>query len=101
MFFQQTARYTLALCLLQAVLLRATADLRVWQILQLSTLVIDAAMLYSLYWGLSSQGRLAMDKWRSEDWGCLLITLIATLYRTLFLLGVGFSRAEATRPKAA
>ena len=100
MFFQQTAGYTFALCFLQAVLLRVTAELRVWKVLQCAILIVDVAVLYSLHWGLSNQGRLGMMHWRGEDWGCILMTVIPTVYRLLFLAEVGFSSDSDARPKA-
>ena len=94
MFFQQTAGYMLGLSFLQAVLLRSTSELKIWNVLQYATLIIDAFHLYSLHWGLSRQGRLDPGQWRGEDWGCVLITVIATVYRLAFVLGIGFRAAN-------
>ena len=100
MFFQQTAGYTLALCFLQTVLLRATDEVRVWKILQWAILIVNVATLYSLHWGLSNQGRLAMGGWRGEDWACLLIALIPMLYRLAFIAEIGFPSGGAEAEKA-
>lgn len=101
MFFQQTGGYTLALCFLQTVLLRATADVRIWKILQCATLIIDVAMLYSLCWGLNNQGRLGLGSWKGEDWGCVLVTLVPTVYRAAFVAELGFRRGKGVAVKSA
>ena len=93
MFFQQTAGYTLSLCFLQAVLLRSTNDVKTWKMVQYAILIVDLVMLYSLHWGLSRQGRLAPSRWRGEDWGCILVTIIPTFYRLAFVSEVGFRAA--------
>ncbi|KAH8673798.1 hypothetical protein BX600DRAFT_456211 [Xylariales sp. PMI_506] len=71
------------------VLLRYTADVGAWKIVQGAILVVDLAILVSLYVSLGQQGRLDPAVWRSSDWANWAITGVVALLRALFLAGVG------------
>ncbi|KAL2829120.1 hypothetical protein BJY01DRAFT_228010 [Aspergillus pseudoustus] len=78
----------------QAVLLRYTSDPNVWKILNGSLLGWDAILLYGLWAGLSSQGRLSLGALRAEDWTAIVPTVIITLLRAAVVAGVGFSNKK-------
>ena len=77
---------------LQVFLLRATNDLKVWKLFQTAVLLFDAVCLWSLWVTLEKQDRLSLSKWRSEDWGCVVITLGVAVVRSAFLAEVGFRK---------
>ena len=94
--FQIEAAHFLCLAFLSTILLRYTQDIQVWKIMQAAILIVDLGMLYSLGNSLDQQGRLAVAKWRAEDWGCLLIVGFVTLLRSAFLLEVRFRAIGGT-----
>lgn len=91
MLFQQLAANLLMVAFLSVVLLRYTADVKVWKILQASILLVDLALLYSQWDAIGKQGRLSLDGMRAEDWGCAAITGTVVLVRLLFLAEIGFA----------
>jgi len=95
MIFQQLGGSLLGTAFTSAVLLRyAAGDVGVWRLVQASILIVDAVLGYSIWDGLRSQGRLSLAGMRFEDWGDVVLTGGVALVRTLFLLRVGFPRAE-------
>lgn len=95
MLFQQLGGSLLNIAFIDAVLLRYTADLVVWKIVQRAVLLVDVTGLYSLWAALSQQGRLNPAVWRGEDWGCVGITGLVTVVRILFIVEVGFRSRRA------
>lgn len=88
--FHQMAGNFAALAILSAALPRMTQDLRLWKLLQFSIFVVDLFGLYTVWWNLSTQGRLELGAWRGDDWGTVLLTVAATVIRGAFLAEVGF-----------
>lgn len=98
LFHQMAANFAF-MSLIMGVLLRYSSDIVVWKIVQASTLVVDLAMLTSMYVTLDSQGRLDPAVWRMEEWSNAALIVWVTTLRILFLAGVGF-KAVAKGKKA-
>jgi hypothetical protein len=84
----QLANLYLGLGLLEAFVLRATSDLKVWRVFLAILLLADVGHLYSvapvgaaIYW--------EYWRWNAIDWGNLGFVYFLAVTRTLFLLGVG------------
>lgn len=69
--------------------LRVSNDIRVWRMVIAGVLVVDIAILASVYASLKQQGRLEASSMRSVDWGNILFTGLVAVIRSLFLAGVG------------
>ncbi|KAF9869934.1 hypothetical protein CkaCkLH20_12543 [Colletotrichum karsti] len=94
----QIAGHLLSNALLSAVLLRATEEVKVWRVYQLSLLVVDLFLLYGTFASYAMQGRLnPLATWRIEDWGAVSITMLAGLARLCFLMGVGFGQERRSK----
>jgi len=72
----------------EAIVLRSTADLRVWKAVLFCLLVGDLGHLYTvrqlgigIYYGVS--------RWNAIDWGNIPFVYLGALMRTAFLLGIG------------
>lgn len=74
---------------ISAVLLRYSNDIKIWRIVQFACFLVDIAYFWAVYEALSVQDRLNMKMWRAEDWGSVLVTGIATIFRMVFLTGMG------------
>lgn len=85
---------------ISAVLLRYTSDIKIWTIIQIADFIVDVAYFWAIYGALSEQGRLAVDHWRAEDWGSVVITGAATVMRIGFLMGLGFKGYSKSRGKS-
>lgn len=96
LFHQLAALYGF-LTLMLAVLLRSTSDLKVWNIVIGAVLMIDVALLTSLYVSLDHQGRLGLVHWRAQDWFNWIITGFVAVVRVIFLAGVGVSKNEPSK----
>ncbi|KAL2812788.1 hypothetical protein BDW59DRAFT_155112 [Aspergillus cavernicola] len=85
----------------QAILLRYTNDMNVWKILNGCLLGWDFILLYSLWDGLSAQGRLDPGTWRSEDLSAIVPTIFMTVVRAAIVAGIGLggSKPNAKKPK--
>jgi hypothetical protein len=84
----QLANLYLGLGLLEAFVLRATSDLKVWRVFLAILLLADVGHLYSvapvgaaIYW--------EYWRWNAIDWGNLGFVYFLAVTRTLFLLRVG------------
>jgi hypothetical protein len=84
----QLANLYLGLGLLEAFVLRATAELKVWRCFLAILLLADIGHLYSvapvgtaIYW--------EYWRWNAIDWGNVGFVYFLAITRTLFLLGVG------------
>ncbi|KAF2110777.1 hypothetical protein BDV96DRAFT_583696 [Lophiotrema nucula] len=84
---------------LQVFMLRYTKDLAIWKFLQFSILIEDVVLFYSLYAGLVTQNRLALESVRAEEWGSVAITGFVLIARVLFLLEVGFKKVGGSAGK--
>lgn len=82
------------LAIILAVLLRSTSDVKVWNIVISAVLLIDVALLGSLYVSQDHQGRLSLVHWRPQDWFNWIITGFCTVQRVFFLAGVGVTNGR-------
>lgn len=94
----QLANLYLGLGLLEALVLRATSELRVWRTFLFVLLVADIGHLYSVaavgnwvYWDYS--------RWNSIDWGNVPFVYFLAITRSLLLLGVGFNRSSDVKKR--
>ena len=81
----------------EALVLRATNDVKVWRILLLGLLVADFGHLFTCYpLGL----RLYYDvlNWNAIDAGNIGFVYCGALTRICFLLGVGFAKSSKAKP---
>ena len=97
---QQLGGALTMLALIDIVLLRYTADVNIWKILEAAVLVYDFSLLYSNYYALVQQGRLSFGALRWEDWGDIAITGQAVVVRIVFLLAVGLSKKDKVVKKS-
>jgi hypothetical protein len=95
--FQQAGGGMIAVAFLSGALLRATNDLKVWKHVQAAILLIDIAMLYSVWDAFRLQGRLQPASWRGEDWGAVGLTGFVTILRVAFLAEVGFKKTRVRK----
>jgi hypothetical protein len=85
---QLAAMFAFVAIMLGAVL-RVSDEIRVWRVVIGGVLLIDIAMLVSIYVSLKQQERLSLGAMRSADWGNILFTGLVTVIRIFFLAGVG------------
>ncbi|KAJ4252976.1 hypothetical protein NW762_010885 [Fusarium torreyae] len=88
-FFHQLAALYAFTAVILAGVLRASSDIKVWRIVIAGVLMIDIAILMSVYASMEQQGRLELSKFRWQDWGNYVFTGWVAVIRTLFLAGVG------------
>ncbi|KAI1778443.1 hypothetical protein F4818DRAFT_406108 [Hypoxylon cercidicola] len=69
--------------------LRVSNEIKVWRVVIAGVLLIDIAMLGSMYASLKQQDRLSLEAMRGADWGSVLFTGLVTVIRIFFLAGVG------------
>nr|POF17292.1 hypothetical protein CFP56_65159 [Quercus suber] len=94
----QLANLYLVFALNEALVLRATRDLRVWRVLLLGLLIADFGHLYSVHAQGSDVYWRAWD-WNAMYWGNLGFVYVGASMRTAFLLGLGLSRPTAAAEK--
>ncbi|KAH7136083.1 hypothetical protein B0J11DRAFT_178284 [Dendryphion nanum] len=89
----QLANLYLLLCINEALLLRATQDLKVWKTFLFGLLVADVGHLYSvspaglaIYWQFWS--------WNAIDWGNIAFVYFLILVRIALFAGLGFGTGE-------
>lgn len=92
----QLANLYLGLGLLEALVLRATSELKVWRSFLLILLIADIGHLYSvapvgtsIYW--------EYWRWNAIDWGNVGFVYFLAITRSLLLLNVGFSNGTRSR----
>lgn len=71
------------------VALRVSHDIKVWRVIIGGILLVDIAILASIYVSLEQQGRLRLGALRSTDWGNILFTALCAVVRVFFLAGIG------------
>ncbi|KAK7179015.1 hypothetical protein DPSP01_013157 [Paraphaeosphaeria sporulosa] len=98
LLYQSAALYAF-MAIIFGALLRVSSDLNVWKIVQFATLVVDCALLVTLWSMLKQQNRLELAEWRGEDWFNAGFTIWVALIRFAFLggLGVGTQVEEKTK----
>ena len=83
----------------EALVLRATADLRVWRTLLLGLLIADFGHLYScLPLGLEVYYDVA--RWNAIDWGNIAFVYCGATTRICFLVGIGMGEPTKAKGKA-
>ena len=94
----QLANLYFLFALNEALVLRATSDLRVWRALLLGLLIADFGHLYSVN-AVGSYVYWNVVRWNAIDWGNVAFVYICAALRVSFLLGVGVgsSGQQATR----
>lgn len=86
----QLANLYLLFTLNEALVLRTTADRRVWRTLLFGLLVADLGHLYSLR-ALGSDIYWRADQWNAMGWGNVPFVYVGASMRLAFLWGVGLS----------
>lgn len=96
---RQLGNLYLAFTLNEALVLRATTDLRVWRTLLIGLLIADFGHLYSCYpLGLSYYYDVA--NWNSIAWGNIAFVYCGALTRISFLLGIGLGGSKKVKARA-
>lgn len=90
----QLANMYFVFALNEALVLRATNDLRVWRVLLLGLLIADFGHLYSVH-PVGGEVYYRFWEWNSMYWGNLGFVYIGASMRTAFLLGVGLQGRKA------
>ncbi|KAF4490297.1 NADP-dependent alcohol dehydrogenase [Fusarium agapanthi] len=82
----------------EALVLRSTADLRVWRTVLLVLLIADMGHLFSMselgpsiYWDVMA--------WNASDWGNVPFVYLGMTMRVSFLLGIGLGESRALKKK--
>ncbi|EPE10798.1 hypothetical protein F503_05893 [Ophiostoma piceae UAMH 11346] len=95
----QLANLYLLFTLNEALVLRATADQRVWKTVLFGLLIADLGHLYSLL-PLGTDVYWRADLWNAMDYGNVPFVYLGASLRVAFLLGVGFGgRKKITKAK--
>lgn len=94
----QLANMYFVFALNEALVLRATSDLRVWKIFLLGLLIADFGHLASVA-PKSLELYYRFWEWNSIDAGNLGFVYVGAAMRTCFLLGVGFAAAQTGQKK--
>jgi hypothetical protein len=87
----QLANLYLLLCINEALVLRATKDLKVWRTFILGLLIADLGHLYSVRL-VGSWVYYEFWNWNAIDWGNVPFVYWLAVVRCFFLAGVGFER---------
>ena len=93
----QLANMYLVFAINEALVLRATSDLKVWRVLLLGLLIAD----FGHIWSVNSAGYEVYYRfweWNSMYWGNLGFVYVGAIMRSCFLLGAGL--AGSTRGKS-
>ncbi|KAK3112810.1 hypothetical protein LTR53_010521 [Teratosphaeriaceae sp. CCFEE 6253] len=88
----QLANMYLVFALNEALVLRATADVRVWRVLLLGLLIADFGHIYSVH-AMGTGILWRAWEWSAMYWGNLGFVYVGASMRTAFLMGVGFNGA--------
>ncbi|EXJ85567.1 hypothetical protein A1O1_05932 [Capronia coronata CBS 617.96] len=96
---RQLGNLYVAFAINEALVLRATSDLRVWRTLLLGLLIADFGHLYSCFpLGLKSYYDVA--NWNEMAYGNYLFVYCGAFTRICFLLGVGMGEPKKAKPKS-
>lgn len=85
---RQLGNLYLGFTLNEALVLRATTDLRVWRTLLFGLLIADFGHLYSCF-PLGTDYYYDFQNWNSIAWGNIAFVYCGATLRTCFLLGIG------------
>ena len=92
----QLANLYFLLALTEALVLRATSDLRVWRTLLFGLLVADLGHLYSVS-PLGTQIYWHPVSWNAIDWGNIGFVYVLISTRIAFLLGIGIPSGRKSK----
>lgn len=96
--FEQLGATYLLFALNEAVLLRASSELRVWKVLVFGILCCDFVHLYATGRALGGLHTLVTPGvWRWEDWVNLAMLYVPISMRIAFCLGVGIAPEDAAK----
>ena len=95
----QLANLYLLLCINEALVLRATTDLRVWKTFLFGLLVADLGHLYSVH-PVGSWVYWRFWEWNAIDWGNVPFVYFLALSRVLFMFEVGFGGTKVEKKDA-
>ncbi|KAI9695514.1 MAG: hypothetical protein M1836_006431 [Candelina mexicana] len=84
----QLSNLYLVFALNEALVLRATSDLKVWRTLLFCLLIADLGHLYSVS-GLGWDVYLNVMAWNAIDWGNMGFVYLGAMMRVAFLAGIG------------
>lgn len=96
----QLANLYLLLCINEALVLRATTDLKVWKTFLFGLLVADLGHLYSVH-PVGTWVYWRFWDWNAIDWGNVPFVYFLALSRVLFLCDVGFDASRVHGKKKA
>lgn len=89
----QLANLYLGLAILEASVLRATQDLKVWHRFLIALLLADIGHLYSV-WPLGPSIYWQYWRWNAIDYGNIPFVYFLAITRVLMLLGVGCNKVS-------
>lgn len=95
---RQLANLYFAFTLNEALVLRATSDLRVWKTLLFGLLIADFGHLYSCF-PLGSSYYYDYQNWNAIAWGNIAFVYCGATLRTCFLLGFGMGTGRKVEVK--
>lgn len=95
---RQLANLYFAFTLNEALVLRATTDIRVWKTLLLGLLVADFGHLYSCF-PLGVSYYYDFGNWNAIAWGNIAFVYCGATLRICFLLGIGLGGAKKMKAK--
>lgn len=95
----QLANLYFVFALNEALVLRATNDLRVWRAFLLGLLIADFGHIYSVN-AIGWEVYYRFWEWNSMYWGNLGFVYVGATMRTAFLLGLGLSGSGKGKVKA-
>ncbi|KAF4335588.1 NADP-dependent alcohol dehydrogenase [Fusarium beomiforme] len=82
----------------EALVLRSTADLRVWRTVLLVLLIADLGHLFSMS-ELGSRIYWDVMAWNASDWGNVPFVYLGVTMRASFLMGIGLGESRALKKK--
>ncbi|KAF1972032.1 hypothetical protein BU23DRAFT_169859 [Bimuria novae-zelandiae CBS 107.79] len=95
----QLANLYLLMCINEALVLRATTDLKVWKTFLFGLLVADFGHLYSVH-QVGSWVYWRFWDWNAIDWGNVPFVYFLAASRLLFILDVGFGGTKVETKRA-
>src|SRR5882757_5133830 len=96
---RQLGNLYVAFAINEALVLRATTDLKVWRALLLGLLIADFGHLYSCF-PLGIKSYYDVANWNAMAYGNFLFVYCGALMRTCFLLEVGMGGPKKAKAKA-
>jgi hypothetical protein len=95
----QLANLYFVFALNEALVLRATNDVRVWKVFLLGLLIADFGHLASVASGVTWETYYRFWEWNSMYWGNLGFVYVGATMRTCFLLGLGLDQRSNDKIK--